>query len=165
MKIYLPFTHLRSETYLSAKAAIDSEPFSYFALCPLSDHEHGYADYWMNRWLEGETFINLEQDVVPVGGVLAAMWNCPEPYCRTEYSYPYAGAPIHTSPIGCAKFTSEFIARHHGIFVRNQHWHDPQHQILNASLNKGHVHDPPSVHLHINSDWPLDARRKYETPV
>lgn len=156
MRIFIPFTHLRCETFLACPGAI---------LYPLSDHEKGYGVYWLDRWMAGETFINVEQDVVPLHGVLEEMWNCPEPYCRTEYAYPYAGSRIDTSPIGCAKFSDQFIAANYGLFPqKGLHWHDPQHLILNASLNKGHVHNPPSLHIHVSDDWPLDARRKYQTP-
>ena len=156
MKIFLPFTHLRCETYLACPGA---------TLVPLFDHDKGYGVYWMERWMEKETFINVEQDVVPHAGVLQEMWDCPEIYCRTEYSYPYAGSRIDTSPIGCAKFSAEFIAMHSGLFPnKGLHWHDPQHLILNATLNKAHVHGPPSLHLHVQDDWPLDAKRRYQTP-
>lgn len=155
MRIFIPFTHLRSETLT---ACVDA------TLVALKDKEWGYADYWITRWQDGEKFINVEQDVVPMSGVLEEMWNCREPYCKTDYCYPFAGSRIDVSPVGCAKFSSEFIAAHPAIFTRHLHWHEPQHIIINASLNKAHVHGPPSLHLHVGEDWPLDARRKYATP-
>ena len=155
MNVYLPFTHLRCETYEACLGA---------KLIPLRDHEKSYGYYWHDIWEKGETFINVEQDVVPLAGVLEEMWNCPHPYCRTEYSYPWAGSRIDTSPIGCAKFSSEFIAQYPKIFLRGIVWHEPQHVILNASLNKGHVHNPPSLHLHVADDWPLEALRRFKTP-
>lgn len=159
MNIFLPFTHLRAETYLACKAAT-----ALVTAVPLQDHEWSYADYWIERWQAGETFINVEQDVVPTPEVLHSMWDCPEPYCLAQYCYPWAGAPIDHSPIGCAKFSDSFIAAHQGLFVRHLHWHEPQHLIINASLNKFHLHLPPALHLHVNDQWPLDARRKYDTP-
>ena len=153
VRVFIPFTHLRCETYLAAPDAV---------LCPLPDHQNGYADYFLDRWREGQAFINLEQDVVPMKGVLQTMWDCPEYYCVTNYGYPWAESPIHVSPIGCAKFSAGFIAVHHQIFMKGLHWHMPQHQIINATLNKFHLHDPPSLHLHVAEDWPLDARRRYE---
>lgn len=154
MKIYIPFTHLRSETYGACPGA---------NLYPIYDKEWGYADYWIERWRDCQTFINVEHDVVPCGDSLSEMWNCPEPYCLCNYIYPFAGSPVETSPIGCAKFSSEFISQHQGIFVRHLHWHDPQHMIINASLGKYHLHQPPALHLHVDDTWPLDARRRYGT--
>lgn len=158
MRIYIPFTHLRSETYLACIRAAGPGGTN---IIPIGDHEWGYADYWIEQWQKGETFINVEHDVVPRPEALIEMWDCPEPYCLCNYIYPYAESPVETSPIGCAKFSSDFIGSHQGIFVRHLHWHDPQHVIIAAGLNKFHLHEPPALHLHVNENWPTDARRRY----
>lgn len=157
--VFIPFTHLRSETYLASENAGCKT-----TLWPIKDHEYGYADYWVERWTKGERFINLEQDVVPSIDLLWELWTCPEPYCIAQYAYPWAGSPVDHSPIGCAKFAPEFIARFPQLFVRRLHWHEPQHLIIDRSLNKYHLHGPPALHLHVNDNWPNDARRKYDTP-
>lgn len=130
-------------------------------LVPLRNHEHGYALYWQDVWRRGETFINVEHDVVPRVEVLREMWECPEDYCLTQYAYPWAGSPVTDSPIGCAKFSDRFIAQHQVLFLQGQHWHDPQHIIIGASLNRFHLHVPPSLHLHVSAEWPLSAKRQY----
>lgn len=162
MMILLPFTHLRSETYVACVKACDH--FAQFHLVPITNHEFGYADHWVDAWQRGETFINVEQDVVPSPAALREMWECPAPYCKLDYIYPWSGSPRGVSPIGCAKFSKEFIAEHHGLFTGRLHWHEPQYLILNASLNLAHIHEPPALHLHVTEDWPLDARRLYATP-
>lgn len=164
MRIFIPFTHLRSETYLACINAAQALSNDCVNIWPIRDHEHGYADYWVERWQEGRKFINVEQDVVPHKSVLEEMWDCPEDYCICQYAYPWAGSPIDHSPIGCAKFSEHFIAAHQGIMLHRQHWHEPQHIIINATLNKFHLHTPPALHLHVTDQWPMDARRKYETP-
>ena len=152
MRIFIPFTKLRCETYLACPGAV---------LVPLRNHELDYALYWQERWREGESFINVEHDVVPRPSTLQEMWDCPEDYCLLQYAYPWEGSPIDHSPIGCAKFSSNFIAGHQILFLQGQHWHDPQHQIIGASLNKYHLHHPPALHLHVTEDWPLAPRRQY----
>lgn len=130
-------------------------------LVPLRDHEKDYGRYWDERWRLGQSFINVEQDVVPIAPVLEEMWNCPEPYCKTDYIYPWTGSHVDVSPIGCAKFSSEFIARHNTLIFNGTTWHEPQYIIINASLNKAHLHQPASLHLHVEASWPLDVRRLY----
>lgn len=157
MRIFVPFTHLRCETFIACQ--------KYEAtLVPLYDHQKDYGKYWARRWEEGLPFINCEQDVVPVSTALQEMWDCPHDYCRTDYRYPWAGSPVDVSPIGCAKFSAGFIAANRSLCFNGTHWHEPQYLILNASLNKAHVHQPASLHLHITPDWPLDARNQYGVP-
>ena len=157
MRIFIPFTKLRVETYTACRRAERR-----VQLWPIENYHYGYAEYWIHRWQHGGRFINVEHDVVPVAEALTEMWHCPEDYCICNYRYPYAGSRIDTSPIGCAKFSAEFIAAHQGIFVHRQYWHEIQYLILNATLNKAHIHEPPAVHLHVQDDWPLDARKTYE---
>jgi hypothetical protein len=111
--------------------------------------------------MAGERFINLEQDVVPSRFLLQEMWDCGEDYCIAQYSYPWPGSPIHHSPIGCAKFSAGFIGINRSIVFNGVIYQEPQYQIINASLNKFHLHNPPALHLHVTEDWPLDVRNKY----
>ena len=150
MRIFLPFTHLRCETFCACPGAI---------LIPLLDHDRDYGKYWAERWREGLLFINVEQDVVPSLNAMKEMWNCPNPYCRLDYCYPHK--PNDSSPIGCAKFSAQFIAQNHGLLLQGCTYHDPQYMIISASLNKACVHQPPALHLHIDQNWPLDFKRKY----
>lgn len=157
MRIFVPFTHLRAETY-SVCHALGAE------FIPLLDHEKDYGRYWDQRWIEGESFINVEQDVVPTKVLLREMWDCPHDYCIAQYSYPWTGSPVDHSPIGCAKFSSGFIGANRQIVFNGVVWHEPQYQIINASLNKFHQHYPNAMHLHVTADWPLDMRNKYDRP-
>jgi predicted O-methyltransferase YrrM len=76
------------------------------------------------RWAAGDSFITLEQDIVPHDGALRELAACPEPWCAFAYEYPpfgqYAG-------MGCAKFSRELIARFPNALAEIAAWSDEQH--------------------------------------
>lgn len=76
------------------------------------------------RWVAGESFITLEQDIVPHEGALRELAACPEPWCAFAYEYPpfgeYAG-------MGCAKFSRDLIARFPDAMTDTAKWSDDQH--------------------------------------
>lgn len=99
MRIFIPFTNLRSETFAAVPGAI---------LVP-THGEFGYSNYLKQRWDEGQTFINIEHDVVPTMAILQSMWDCPSPLCVTGHS-DVPGQP-EASYLACVKIGADFIAQ------------------------------------------------------
>ena len=95
IKIFVPFTNLRAQVMLAIPNAI---------FVPIVDKEFGYSQYFKERWEEGETFINVEHDVVPRKEILEEMMNCSEPLCVAGYSSSIPEA-TGISHIGCAKIS------------------------------------------------------------
>jgi hypothetical protein len=159
MRIFCPFTHLRSETYVALK----DYPVTFL---PLIDHASDYWRHFHERWKEGETFINVEHDVVPLVGVLQELWDCPEPYCISGYTYPYHSDPPRQdmAHLGCAKLSRELIASCPEIYrVGPIDFRMVEHYLINATLNKYHFHGFRATHLHPDPTWPTDAFRKFNT--
>jgi hypothetical protein len=95
MRIFLPFSELRAQTFMAVPGAI---------LVPTIG-DYGYSKYLNERWEEGQTFINVEHDIVPTKEILESIWNCPEPLCVTAYE----GDPPQVSYLACVKISDNFI--------------------------------------------------------
>ncbi len=133
MRIFVPFTSLKSETYAALPQGM---------LIPIVDKEHGYARYFRDRWREGETFINVEHDVVPTENMLKELWYCEKSLCVTNLG----GKGV--SLLGCVKISREFIQAHPGIFD-----HYPEYNSCDGCIAKcvtGNLYHEHGVveHLH-----------------
>ncbi|SRR6266481_8251482 len=126
MRIFVPFTNLRVETYLSVPNAI---------LVPLKDKEHGYGKYLWERWKESQPFINVEHDVVPTQEMIKGLWECQETFCVTSYSENEG-----PSLLGCVKFSEKFISGTQGIFDNYPNWKTCDNNISKACLDMWHNH-------------------------
>lgn len=112
IKIFVPFTNLRAQVMLAIPNAI---------FVPIVDKEFGYSQYFKERWEEGETFINVEHDVVPRKEILEEMMNCSEPLCVAGYSSSIPEA-TGISHIGCAKISKSLILKSPGLFDTPCEW-------------------------------------------
>ncbi len=126
MRVFIPFTNLRVETYLAVPQAI---------LVPLKDKEHGYGKYLWDRWQEMKTFINVEQDVVPTQEILQEMWGCEKNFCVTSFKENEG-----PSLLGCVKFTGEFISQTPGLFDDYPDWRHCDTQIAKSCHDLYHQH-------------------------
>lgn len=104
MRIFCPYTDVQNATLTALS--------KYFWTELIFVDVHGdwsYLNYFKQRWLEGETFINIEHDVVPWLGAIEEIWNCPHDWCCfTYYCMPGEPHPPPT-PIGLVKFSEAFI--------------------------------------------------------
>ncbi len=108
MNIFVPFTALRAETWDAVW------PMYGATLVPLLDSK-AYSRYFMRRWEETKTFINIEHDVVPTLAQLQELWNCPHPWCACGYT-----GECVTPYLGCAKISTEFILTHPDMWVERE---------------------------------------------
>lgn len=88
------------------------------------DGEDAYHDLVAGCWAGRESFITLEQDIVPHDGALREMADCPEPWCAFAYDYPPFGS---YAGMGCAKFSADLIARFPDAMAETAKWHDDAH--------------------------------------
>lgn len=113
MNVFVPFTKLRSDTY-------EAVPFAKFIPLQRGNESTSYAEYFKERWKEGESFINVEHDVVPSIPVLESLWHCQSPICVTGYVYEYMEVPAPEITYGgCIKISRQFILDHPDL------WHEP----------------------------------------
>jgi hypothetical protein len=116
MRIFIPFTNLRAETFVAAPGAILVPTIGKF----------GYSNYLEQRWTDGKTFINIEHDVVPTTEILESLWDCKSPLCVTGHS-DVPGCP-EASYLACVKISSDFIAQRR-IDWRGLQWFECDQQL------------------------------------
>lgn len=136
MRIFIPYTQLRPETLISVKGL----PFT---LVQMSEELFGYYQYFISRWEEGETFINLEHDILPTKKILQELWNCPKPWCGIGY-----GGEDSTAYLGCVKFSKEFIKANPDLWKDPIHWGECDIHIVASTKIPYHAHSGEVKHLH-----------------
>jgi hypothetical protein len=110
---------------------------------------HAYRRYFVERWNEEVTFINVEHDVAPTRAQLDDLWHCPRPWCGFNYG-PGEGVPY----LGCVKISAEFIAAHRGLWTDHYKTYDYWWGSLDAHLARTaelpfHLHQPPVRHRQV----------------
>ena len=68
-----------------------------------------YTRHLQQCWEKGQTFINLEHDIVPWPGAIASLLECPQPWCAFGY-LPYLDITTNAPNLGLAKFSDVFIS-------------------------------------------------------
>lgn len=94
----------------------------------------GVYDYWqyfVDRWQEGKTFINVEHDIAFWPGALEEIWDCPRDWCMYAYSCDHDFI-INTPYLGLVKFDKSFIE------PTKDQWQDTNKnwQVLDQELNR-----------------------------
>jgi hypothetical protein len=122
--IFVPFTEVHPYTALALKG------YDWTGVKMVDDGS--YPDYFVERWAEGKTFINIEHDISFPSGLLEEIWECPEPWCSVGYSPGGTGSAPHDlaaqrgAPLGIVKFSAEFIAATPTMFqppyLPKKHW-------------------------------------------
>jgi len=143
MKIYVPFTHLSEATRI---ALVD------YDYIPVDLNDRAYADFLGERWREGETFINIEHDIVPWPGAIESLIDCPEAWCGYAY---HTGVSRDPHPywhpmLGCTKIGSELINRIYDCWDTPVVWYDCDIRLATrgyAARMSPHRHYPDVTHL------------------
>lgn len=149
MRIFVPFTKLRAETMKAVPGA---------TFVPLIG-DYAYSEYFQKRWEEGETFINVEHDVVPAPKVLESMWNCGNPVCVAGYVYPTPDVEYKPEITygGCVKISKEFIQNNPDLWRIPARWSVCDGRITQAiernpypgiDGNENHCYHGEVLHLH-----------------
>ena len=77
----------------------------------IATEAYTYGETMHRYWEMGDSFINVEHDIVPYPGALQAVDVCPEPWCGYDYPIGYGGlqGPGRGSALGVVKFSRELI--------------------------------------------------------
>ena len=119
------------------------------------DSSYAYVDLLGKLWDKGETFINLEHDVVPWPGALDELYNCDQPCCRFSYPMFPPGSRderIFGAGIGCIKFTEEVIRNTTADSWLHLAWWELDGQIISEIKGAGyaiHEHSPDVAHVRL----------------
>lgn len=115
----------------------------------------GETAYWTllrQLWAEAETFVIVEQDILPWPGAVADLWDCPEIWCAQPYKLPlhHSDSYVH-SAFGCTKISDQLIRRlgPHVIERFTDHtWRRLDSQLIQAAMPYlPHRHGPPVLHM------------------
>jgi hypothetical protein len=124
MRVYVPYTKAK----LCPETVKALEGVAQFVELPESDF-HAYRRYFIQRWNEGEPFINVEHDVAPRLEQLQDLWSCPHHWCSCGY-HPTDNIPY----FGCVKFSAGFIRFHRGMWTDYEATYDYWWGSLDAHL-------------------------------
>lgn len=113
--------------------------------------EFTYGQTLSRYWAEGETFINIEHDVVPWFGAVKALYQCPYGFCT--YQYPIGHSGKLQTALGIIKFSEnvmdDFPTANYGWDKTS--WNHLDAQVYGAlQLDRGlkpDIHEPACAHL------------------
>lgn len=145
VNIFLPYTKFYPATPISL-IGFNYQPVK-------TEGEFGYSQYFKDRWAEGQTFINIEQDVVVWPGAIRALWQCPHDWCVHDFHLPnHQTRNLENEkvgvPIGCVKISAEAIRRTSGIWDEPSLWEYCEQKLTKELIKSGltpHQHHPGIV--------------------
>ena len=88
------------------------------------DDDTTYFRILRQAWDRGESFINVEHDIVPRETSLDYLGRCPADWCAAPY--PYLDRPRQFG-LGCVKFSANLMARRPVMFDAISSWRNDQH--------------------------------------
>ena len=101
MKIIVPYTIVHAALREVLDSLAIKVQFEY-----VGRNEGAYHALLSRLWLEGETFMIIEHDVLPVPGIVEEMWNCNNSWCGAQY---IIGGGFMAHPLGFTKFDARMI--------------------------------------------------------
>lgn len=110
--------------------------------------DDAYRRELRERWAIGQTFVIVEQDIVPWPGAIEELHSCMGLWCACAYKL-FGGYGIFHS-FGCAKFSAELIAKLPSVWDEPCHWSLLDQRFVFAAQAIGetpHSHRPPVIHL------------------
>lgn len=114
--------HTKNGLLSETKAALEASGLGVLFSEAVKDED--YFVLVATLWTQGQSFITVEQDIVPRPDQITSLMDCPEPWCAYAYEYPPFG---HYAGMGLAKFSDALIGRHPDLFSEIAKWHDPTH--------------------------------------
>ena len=121
-----------------------------------------YARWFVSMWGRMQTFIVVEQDMMPPPGSLRSLVTCEEPWC--VHAYNVAGAE-YVGALGLAKFSQTIMSACPLLATlllyrssnppRWVHWRSVADYLGRGLQQCGytpHIHHPAAIHLHDYTD-------------
>jgi hypothetical protein len=147
MKVVVPFTMRHIDT-------IESVPADTMWI-DVSAHDDRYWEVLADLWDAGETWVNIEHDVVCRADVLHDFEPCPEPWCLHAYdNHSREDAEAWRNALGATRFRSELMRAVPdavtSIPVQHRGWRNVCDGIGNNLRAAGYTHHvhAPAVHHH-----------------
>lgn len=146
MKVIVP--HAPDKLHETTEQVLESFQFWRRVRYVELTHDDAYRQLLRDLWLEGESFIIVEQDIVPWPGALEELWRCPCYWGSNTYKL-HGGEGIHHG-FGCTKITTALMARLPKVWDEPGHWSELDQRLWFAAREIGqepHPHRPPVIHL------------------
>lgn len=144
MKVIVPFSSGKLQETVVKVLNSYRLPVRYELLVDALD----YSRLLRQMWREGETFVIVEQDILPWPGAIEELFYCPGQWCSC--SYPYGGAPGIYHMLGCTKISSQLMLNTPHLWDTPVHWSQCDVHLRDGALSMGqepHPHRPPAIHL------------------
>lgn len=145
MKLVVPYAPGRLNEYVPAVLSSYGHSPQFVEL----HGDHGYSDLLKTLWAEGETFVLVEQDVLPWPGAVEELHNCVGLWCSCSYIHNGAHGLYHM--LGCTKVSARLIGMLPHVWDKPVHWTRCDTHLYHEARALGqdpHPHRPPVVHLH-----------------
>ena len=84
-----------------------------FEIVFLEDDPGAYTRLFVEMWSAGESWINVEHDMLIHDDVVPQFEKCPELWCG--FSYTVGDPPYRLAALGCTRFRAELMAREPGL--------------------------------------------------
>lgn len=151
MIVVIPYAGglLRDETVAAAMAS----GLTVQAVCvdPSPSAPPGSLGYWellRDLWSAGESFINIEQDIVVHSEAIPTMAACGHLWCGYTYAFGEE-SPCEFPFFGCTHFDAALMAEHpDAIDAARGGWHNLDERVKASLGVTQEVHHPPVMHLH-----------------
>ena len=110
MKLYVPYTRIAeaTEAFLSTWKCVPEGV--HVERVPV-DQGWAYLNHLQACWNMGESFLNMEHDIVPWPGAIQSLLVCPREWCFFGYLPDFDFVSEGSSVLGLTKFTAPFIAK------------------------------------------------------
>lgn len=124
MKVYVPATEVQLATRLYMQNQLVEKDVQYEIVDVYLD-PWAYTGHLEECWHRGETFVNLEHDIVPWPGAITAITECTEPWCFYGYVPEIDCVKNGCAPLGLAKITSELIKLYPDVWKVMREYYTP----------------------------------------
>jgi len=103
-------------------------------------------------WNQGETFVIVEQDIVPWPGAVKEIYDCPHRFCInwTPHWQAINGDGPWTYAHGLVKYGDELMSQFPSYFndySESHHWSQFDWGLVKRFSSEIHYHWPPVIHL------------------
>lgn len=150
MKILCPFVELEWPVEFMLRAEHPDDVV--WADCRGNDN--AYFQAVREMWNSGETFVIVEQDILPWPGAVKKIYECPHKFCINWTPHWQSLSDRDSEPWtyahGLVKYGQDLI---HEIpnwfndYQESQHWSQFDWNLVKTYQNQIHYHMPPVIHL------------------
>lgn len=143
--VYVPHKRLEPATQIALIG------YNVIPVATIDDYD--YQRFFQDRWKDGTSFVNVEQDIIPWPGAIKEIWDCPHEWCVFDFHLP-----VHWNrnledekigiPIGCVKISASLIQKTPGMWDEPVTWDKCDMRLTQYAISHNvtvHQHRPGVV--------------------